>query len=189
MNRLQKIWQCLACLMLIFSLQAYAAGDDTGFRIVRADLPLRQGLHQLDVDIDYGFSNAVIDALDHGVPLTLVIKLDVTPENAWPWDAYVLQERKNFEIRFYSLTKNYQLTLLDTGEKRSFVSLNSLVRKMSKLSIVLENGRRLIRGVHYQARVAVTLDIEALPLPLRPIAYFSPDWYLSSPWYTWTFEG
>jgi hypothetical protein len=189
MNKLHMLRIGLMCLMLAFSALAGAAAGDTGFRIVRADLPIQQGLHQLDVDIDYGFSNAVIDALDHGVPLTLVVKLDVVRENAWPWDAYVLQERKNFEIRFYSLTKNYQLTLLDTGEKRSFVSLNALVRKMGKLSIVLENGGRLIHGERYQARVAVTLDIEALPLPLRPIAYFSPDWYLSSPWYTWIFEG
>lgn len=189
MNKLHRVRHCLGCFMLAFSVLACAAGDDTGFHIVRAELPVRQGQHQLDVDIDYGFSNAVIDALDHGVPLTLVIKLDIVRESAWPWDAYVLQERKNFEIRFYSLTKNYQLTLLDTGEKRSFVSLNSLVRKMGKLSIVLDKGSRLIHGARYQARVAVTLDIEALPLPLRPIAYFSPDWYLSSPWYTWTFEG
>jgi hypothetical protein len=185
------IRQCLACFMLMFSIgtPAYAGADDTGFRIVRAELPVRQSHHQLDVDIYYGFSNAVIDALDHGVPLKLIIKLDIVRENAWPWDAYVLQERKNFEIRFYSLTKNYQLTLLDTGEKHSFVSLNSLVRQMGKLSIVLEKGSRLIHGVRYQARAAVTLDIEALPLPLRPIAYFSPAWYLGSPWYTWTFEG
>jgi hypothetical protein len=189
MNGLKIIRQSLIFLMLTFGMPAHALADDTGFRIMRAELPLRQGQHQLDVDIDYGFSNAVIDALDHGVPLTLVIKLDVVREKAWPWDAYVLQERKNFEIRFYSLTKNYQLTLLDTGDKRSFVSLNSLVRQMSKLSIVLEKAGRLIHGEHYQARVAVTLDIEALPLPLRPIAYFSPVWYLSSPWYTWTFEG
>lgn len=189
MNTFRKVRLYLGFLLLLFCTLPSAAGDDTGFRIVRAELPVRQGLHQLDVDIDYGFSNAVIDALEHGVPLTLVIKLDVARENAWPWDAYVLQERKNFEIRFYSLTKTYQLTLLETGEKHSFISLNSLVRQMGKLSIVLENAGRLIHGQRYQARVAVILDIEALPLPLRPVAYLSPSWYLSSPWYTWTFEG
>ena len=33
----------------------------------------------------------------------------------------------------------------------------------------------------------VRAEIEALPAPLRPIAYVSPSWRLSSGWYEWVF--
>jgi hypothetical protein len=33
--------------------------------------------------------------------------------------------------------------------------------------------------------VKVNFDRDALPLPLRPIAYIDPQWYLSSDWTLW----
>ena len=39
----------------------------------------------------------------------------------------------------------------------------------------------------YRAGLSVRLDIESLPLPLRPVAYVTPAWYLESPVYKWTF--
>ncbi|MEY3760764.1 MAG: hypothetical protein RIR39_2255, partial [Pseudomonadota bacterium] len=33
--------------------------------------------------------------------------------------------------------------------------------------------------------VKVSFDRDALPLPLRPIAYIDPQWYLSSDWTLW----
>jgi len=38
----------------------------------------------------------------------------------------------------------------------------------------------------YYAEMKINFDREALPLPLRPIAYLNSQWYLSSTWYTWS---
>jgi hypothetical protein len=40
----------------------------------------------------------------------------------------------------------------------------------------------------YIAGMKVTFERDALPLPLRPIAYMNPQWYLSSDWYVWTLK-
>ncbi|NCF09332.1 MAG: DUF4390 domain-containing protein, partial [Gammaproteobacteria bacterium] len=46
--------------------------------------------------------------------------------------------------------------------------------------------RRLLRvGVRYGARLRASLDVEALPLPLRPVAYLSSAWDLTSEWHDW----
>jgi hypothetical protein len=37
----------------------------------------------------------------------------------------------------------------------------------------------------YAVGIKVTLDRDALPLPLRPVAYTNPQWYLSSDWTLW----
>jgi hypothetical protein len=43
----------------------------------------------------------------------------------------------------------------------------------------------LIENKTYLARIRTFLDIESLPPPMRPQAYFSPNWDLSSEWYEW----
>jgi len=34
----------------------------------------------------------------------------------------------------------------------------------------------------------VLFERELLPLPLRPLAYLNPQWYLSSGWYLWNMK-
>ena len=47
---------------------------------------------------------------------------------------------------------------------------------------------RLEPDENYLLKVKVSLDIEALPLPLRPVAYLKPSWDLSSGWSRWPLE-
>jgi hypothetical protein len=37
----------------------------------------------------------------------------------------------------------------------------------------------------YVVRVRARLDVEALPSPLRPLAYLTAPWQLDSDWYQW----
>jgi len=37
----------------------------------------------------------------------------------------------------------------------------------------------------YIARIKTFLDIGSLPSPMRPQAYFYPDWDMSSEWFEW----
>ena len=43
----------------------------------------------------------------------------------------------------------------------------------------------LDKDASYRYRMKVELDIESLPLPMRPMAWFSPVWNLSSGWKEW----
>ncbi|MGD9299645.1 MAG: DUF4390 domain-containing protein, partial [Thiohalocapsa sp.] len=40
----------------------------------------------------------------------------------------------------------------------------------------------------YEVQIRVSLDIEELPLPLRPMAYLYPSWKQSSKWTKWPLE-
>jgi hypothetical protein len=40
----------------------------------------------------------------------------------------------------------------------------------------------------YDAILRFKLDIESLPLPLRLVAYLSPEWYLETEPYQWRVE-
>ena len=40
--------------------------------------------------------------------------------------------------------------------------------------------------IFYNCFIKSELKINTLPLPLQPVAYVSPAWYLESLWYEWT---
>src|SRR3569623_144268 len=44
---------------------------------------------------------------------------------------------------------------------------------------LIDDRQRYIVALH------VILDLDALPVPMRVMGYFSSDWRLSSEWYTW----
>jgi len=47
---------------------------------------------------------------------------------------------------------------------------------------------KLAPGEDYRVRMRSRLDIEALPAPLRPLAYVHPGWRLGSGWHRWELE-
>ncbi|QSA96810.1 DUF4390 domain-containing protein [Methylococcus sp. EFPC2] len=166
------------------------AGVDAaeGFRIARAELVKQASDWVLNADIDYRFSDVAIDALRNGVPLTLEWRLVVARDRPWIWDDTVIEVRRRARVSYRSLAKLFQFVPEGAGlAPRNFASLNALLENLGSLrGLPVAKAAQLPDGERYRARLAVSLDIEALPLPLRPIAYLSAGWRLSSPWYRWT---
>ena len=49
----------------------------------------------------------------------------------------------------------------------------------------LLNKNKLNENIDYMARIRFYIDIDSLPSPMRPRAYFSSDWNISSNWHEW----
>lgn len=176
---------CVWLALLALPIQA----ADYGFNITRAAVkPGEAGDgYALDADIDYRFSEPAIDALRNGVSLALRLCLRVEQERPWWWDAKVLNACHPFRVRYHALSKLYQILDVGYGVPRNFMSLNALVEAMGTLRDFPLQDLVLVKGERYRASLTVSLDIEALPLPLRPVAYATPAWHLDSPVYAWTF--
>ena len=71
----------------------------------------------------------------------------------------------------------------DEGIDCKSVSNRSEIDNVSKLRLFDKN--KLQNNIKYLARIRLYLDIDSLPSPLRPRAYFSSDWNISSQWYRW----
>jgi hypothetical protein len=185
MNTLARSAWLYAWLMLLAPL-AHAA--DYGFEIIRAALRpnTENNGYLLDTDINYRFSEPAIDALRNGISLGLVLRLQIEQEGAW-WDRTVRDERYAFRIRYHALSKLFQILDGNDEAPRNFISLNALLEAMGTVRDLPIHLTGLTKGEHYRASLSVSLDIEALPLPLRPVAYATPAWHLESPVYKWTF--
>jgi hypothetical protein len=173
-------------IALFLAIEGGAA--DLGFRISQAELALDNSHYVLNADIDYRFSETAIDALRNGVPLTLVLHLKLKRLRAYWWDETILSEQRLLRIRYHPLTKLFQLSY-NSGAPQNFASLSALLDAMGTLRrMPVLRADRISKGEHYRASLSVRLDIESLPLPLRPIAYVTPAWYLNSPLYQWQVE-
>ncbi len=137
----------------------------------------------LDASIEFDFSDKAIEALQNGVPLTIEIHLQVRREGAWVWERDLLDSRKRYQIRYHALASVYQVIDLQSGARQSFVTREVAFSALGDiLGLPVIEHHQLKKGKIYNLELKAALDVDSLPLPLRPLAYLSPAWNLSSEW-------
>lgn len=180
-----------ACLVLALIVGAAkplsAAENQGGFVVQGASSHLVDGVYRLNATIDYRFSQAVEEALENGVPLTIEVQIEVRRDR-WYWlDEEVATLNQYYLLQFHALSRQYLLTGLNSGQQRGFYTLGAALEEMGSLSeIPILDSKLLHPDTEYQVRLRALLDIESLPAPLRPVAYLSEEWRLVSQWYSWS---
>lgn len=177
----------LFALALLFNTALAWAGS-AEFTVLDARLLRQKDSYSLNADIDYRLPPAVREALGNSVPISLVVQLKVRRDRRLLWDETVLNEYVRYRLRYHALSKLYQIQQEGSGSVRNFATLDAAVQALGsirQLSIV--SAERFMLGITYKASLRAYLDFEALPLPLRSVAYLNPQWHLDSPWFRWTF--
>ncbi len=172
----------LLLLGLLLAMDAWGAG----FRVLSANTRLVEGVYRLDARLDYDFSQAALEALANGVPLTIELEMEVRRHRNWVWDESVAALAQRFRLDYHALARQYLVTNLNSGEFNSFPTLTAATLYMGVIDgfPLLDRSLLTPKGSYY-ARLRASLDIESLPAPLRPVAYLSGDWRLTSEWRTW----
>ena len=134
---------------------------------------------RLDVNLDCRLNGPINDALEHGIPITFDIHLHAQGVRG------VLDDRRQVELRYFPLSRRYQLRDSGSDEVRSFAAVGYLTDAMATLRLPLPTefadlpaGTRLTLNVQ--------LDHSVLPGALRLPAMIEPAWRLSAPEYAWT---
>jgi len=156
-----------------------------GIEIESLTSRLHKGVYLVDAQILYQPSKTILDALEHGVPLTFEVKLDVRRKDAWIWERTVARHRLRYSLRYHALVSRYEVFLPDKKVLR-YATLEAALRALGGLSdLSLVESASLESDEEYELHLGIELDIESLPVPLRPRAYLSSDWSLSyehRPW-------
>ena len=172
-------------LLLAFLVQAGSAWA-AGIEVSDLSVTLEEGEYLVDASIDYRFPDEAMEALENGVPLVLEVHVQLRKDGAWIWEADRVELRLRYEIRYLALASLYQVTDLQTNTWQSFVTSQSAMSALGALErLPLIDRASLKSGERYILSVKSFLDIEALPLPMRPTAYLTPAWHLSSPRRIW----
>ncbi len=158
------------------SYKAVAIGEEDGWIL-------------LDLLQNYELSDTMVEALENGVPLTFETEIIIDPEDASFWRRVLAKKRIRRQLLFHPLAEEYEVRDLGTGKQRRFATREAALLALGDLK-----ERKIIRadalqeGVFYLVSIQTTHDIGALPLPLRPRAYLSPGWHLSSKVYEWRLQ-
>lgn len=152
-----------------------------GLSIRFAETSLEDKVYRLDATLNYELTDATIEALQNGVVLTFVLTIDVEKERWYMWDTSVANLKQRYQLKYYALSEQYAIKYVNTGIQEVFPTLDAALTKMGNLSdFPLLDEHLIDPDSSYLVYLHTYLDIEALPAPLRPVAYFSSDWHLSS---------
>lgn len=167
-------------------LAGSGAVEAAGFQVRDADTRLVDGVYLLDANLALDFGDEALEALDSGVPLTVVVELDIVEVRRLVWDKSIAKLEAKHQLRVHALSGQYILENLNSGASRSYTTVAAAVEALGMLeSFPMLDGYLLKPGKRYDLRLRARLDIEALPSPLRPMAYLSSLWRQDSEWSRW----
>lgn len=169
---LERAPRLLALLAAALLAACHGGGAIEGARIDAGEAPA------IDARLRLTPSPDLLEALDRGVPLVLRLELGAQGAGAR------LHAVRRVELRFLPLARRYAWTDLDAGTTRTFARRSLLLAALDRVRLPLDPAwSGLPAGT--RCTLAVALDVDALPPPLRLPALFSPRWRLSLPEHTW----
>lgn len=173
-------------LALLLALLWAGNSQAAGFEVLNAATRLEGDVYRLDAQIEYRFSKAALEALQNGVPLTVAIEMEVRRRRSWLWDETVYALTQRFQLEYHALSRQYLVSNLNSGERRAFPSQPTALAFMGRMQHfpLLDRGL-LAKDGRYEGALRAVLALDALPGPLRLVAYLSNDWSMTSEWRTW----
>lgn len=173
-------WPLWALLMLLLPSQLQAAT----VTIENANTRLHDGVYQLNADINYELSEEVLEALNNGIKISMLITVKVEQPRPYLWNQLIVEKLLRYRLKYHALTGQY-IVELGNDNQRSYLSLGSALRALGQIrALPLLSKRRLPDPKGILVRIKSELDADALPAPLRPVTWLSSHWKLSSKWFT-----
>ncbi len=182
---------CLVCAVLFFLCSAPNTSYGVTFSAEVSHLEsVRQGdSYVLSAGIIYHLSDKAKRALQNGVPLFWNLRFKIQQYRDLFWNITLHEDVIRYRLQYHALLNMYRVRNETNGEFTSFSTLSAALESMSTVTDFPELKTGDINPQkQYICIVKVDFDRDALPLPLRPIAYIDSQWYLSSHWTLWTLK-
>lgn len=169
----------LAALLLLGGCGLLAEQRPGTLGVRQAQLLGGGGATRLELGLDCRLSGPMQDAIDHGIPIVLVVDV-----RAGRWPRTLASARPRIELRYFPLSRRYQLRTGGSDDVRAFATQAHLVAALGSLRLGLPPAfADLPRDT--PLRVSAAIDPAALPGALRLPALFEPAWRLASTETTW----
>ncbi len=173
-------------LGLLPMVASAADSEPAGFVIRTAYTELLNGVYYLNADVDLSLSNDAVNALENGLPLTVVLQIEIVKHHSWWWDKKVATLEQRYQISFHALTRRFIITNLNSGDQQSYASYRDAITSLGQVSdLPVIDANLLQPDTRYDIRMRAALDIKDFPGPLQLIASLFKGWDLTSDWYEW----
>ncbi len=173
----------ILCYLLALAISPSDARDALGVQISGK---VANGLYYVTAALPIVLSPEVEEAVKNGVPLQFVFDFRINRSRRYLWDEELLSVRRSCTLERHALANKYVVTDLITHRSTVAGSIAEALEMLGHLTeIPLGKAQRLITVPPLIGTARGQLNIEALPAPLRPIAYLTPSWHLKSPRLKW----
>lgn len=172
----------LATIACIHSASAYA----DGFTIEDPKIVLRDKVYLLSAQLNFDFSDVVLEAINNGVSITLVLDIELMRPRNYIWDDELASLEQRYQLQYHALSEQFVVRNINAGAQYTFFSLQSALEKIGvvqDLPIIDEQLLTDKKENNYFARIRTRIEYENLPVPLRINAWISSSWWLGSDWY------
>jgi hypothetical protein len=168
-------------LCCAFSL-AYAA--DSRIEIKQAELTPLEEFYSLDAEIEMELDEAIIEAVNKGVPLDFIIEFQIVNPRKYWFDDEIVTKSTSVTLSYHALTKQY---LVNRGKhQKSFETLQEAKDELVQLSNWKVLDRAMLeKKTQYKAALLIRLDQSKLPKAIQVDAIGSEKWNLTSQKYEW----
>jgi hypothetical protein len=174
-----QLWKSIVSVLALVALTACGGGNNGAQLRINA-ASITPGV--LTAHLDWQPSEAVLDALDHGIALDFVFDLRAYAPGRFGWNGTVAHAQRHVELRYFPLSRRYQLSDLDRGETRSYAARALLIAALEDLRLGLPDS---FAGGARNFTLSVDLDRDRLPGALRLPVLLRADWRLFTGDYSW----
>jgi len=123
-------------------------------------------------------------ALDNGITLDFEYEVILKRNRRLIWDPALFRWFYRRQLSFFALSSKYVVSTDQDNSAQVFANLHSALQYLNRLDTIrlaLPEDIPDAGNQHY-IEFQMRLDIESLPLPMRPLAYISSSWRLSTDW-------
>jgi len=175
-------------LALLFAVRADAAN----FNLKKAGVALDRRELLIDARFDLPIGAGIEEALNRGIPIDVVIDINMVKYRWWWQNRPVTDHTLRRRIQFHALSRQYLVSSLRVREpSESFGSLTQALAHagtLDRFTLPLTAKKEIEANARYLLLLRARLDIEALPMLMRPLAYATPSWRLNSGWTEWPIQ-
>ena len=177
--------QVLAALALLLVSASSFAVEDQSITIRSASFSLQDKTYLLNAHIDYSLSDEAIEALHNGVTLTFNVELSIIEPRSWLWNKHISSLTLPYRIKYHTLAETYQVSDTTNNLQHNFSSLSAALHALGTVDDTPIHAMTSSNAFTANGSLKAYLNIEALPLPMRPLAYITAGWYLRSKTFQW----
>jgi len=186
-SKLARLIHIFALATTLGCISLPASAD--AFTIRSVETSLMDKVYTLSAQVEYNFSEPTIEALENGVPLIVLIDIEVELERKWWFNKEIAELQQGYLLLYHALTEKYIVNNLNSGAQENYDSLRNAVLALSKIeALPILDANLVDADTRYLVRLHTYLDLESLPAPMRPVAYISSQWRLESDWYEWPLQ-
>ncbi len=194
----------LIALVLLCGGEAAAQAEDEGkFEVLERGHELVDGVYRVSGTIYLRLPTGATDALHSTLPLTIRVEVQFLNRLWFWWDNSEFERTVRYRLTYYSLADRYVVeieppegdeaeSLQATAggfERQTFPTLRAALDHIGRIdSLPVVEASELDSNLRYDIRIRAVLDQDGYPGPIRLLAFWRPDWSISSEWLSWRLD-